>query len=57
MVEAMIVLATLLRAFRFEHAGETPMPVQQITLRPDQGMPMHVRPRHAAPRFDTDDLS
>ena len=57
MVEAIIVLATLLRAFRFEHAGETPMPVQQITLRPDQGMPMHVRPRQVAPRFDTSDLS
>lgn len=47
MVEAVIVLATLLRRLRFEHAGEeAPMPVQRITLRPSQGMPMRVAERH-----------
>lgn len=47
MVEAVIVLATLLRRLRFEHAGEeAPMPVQRITLRPGQGMPMRVIARH-----------
>lgn len=46
MVEAVIVLAALLRRLRFEHAGEAaPMPVQRITLRPDGGMPMRVRAR------------
>lgn len=49
MVEAVIVLATLLRALRFDYAGaEPPAPLQQITLRPRDGMPMRVAPRNAA---------
>ena len=45
MVEAVIVLATLLRRLRFDYAGEeAPMPVQRITLRPRQGMPMRLKP-------------
>lgn len=48
MVEAVIVLATLLRRLRFAYAGEEPpVPVQRITLRPHGGMPMRVAPRHA----------
>ncbi|WP_332693227.1 cytochrome P450 [Bosea sp. (in: a-proteobacteria)] len=47
MVEASIVLATLLRALRFEHTGEAPMPVHHVTLRPRHGMPMRVTPRRA----------
>ncbi|MEN5082989.1 cytochrome P450 [Bosea sp. TWI1241] len=46
MVEAVIVLATLLRRLRFAHAGETqPVPVQRVTLRPADGMPMRVSKR------------
>jgi cytochrome P450 len=49
MLEATIVLATLLRSLRFSHAGDTePEPVQRITLRPKGGMPMTVRARPAA---------
>ena len=49
MVEAVIVLATLLRRLRFDYAGEeAPMPVQRITLRPRQGMPMRVAARKTA---------
>ena len=48
MVEAVLVLATLLRRLRFDYAGdEAPMPVQRITLRPRRGMAMRVTPRHA----------
>ena len=46
MVEAVIVLAVLLRRLRFDYAGsDAPMPVQRITLRPGQGMPMRVTVR------------
>lgn len=46
MVEAVVVLASLLRRLRFAYAGEAaPMPVQRITLRPREGMPMRVTPR------------
>ena len=49
MVEAMIVLATLLRGLRFDYADEeAPMPVQRITLRPRNGMPMRVAARRTA---------
>lgn len=49
MVEAVIVLATLLRRLRFAHAGETqPVPVQRVTLRPAGGMPMRVSKRDRA---------
>jgi len=44
--EAIIVLAHLTRAFRFDLApGHTVKPVQRITLRPQGGMPMLVTPR------------
>lgn len=47
MIEASVVLATLLRTLRFRHAGEAPMPVHHVTLRPQHGMPMRVMPRRA----------
>lgn len=44
--EAIIVLAHLTRAFRFDLApGHAVRPVQRITLRPQGGMPMLVNPR------------
>ena len=44
--EAIIVLAQLTRAFRFDLApGHQVRPVQRITLRPQGGMPMLVTPR------------
>ncbi len=44
--EAIIVLAHLTRAFRFDLApGHAVKPVQRITLRPQGGMPMLVTPR------------
>ncbi|HMN73291.1 MAG TPA: cytochrome P450 [Rhodoblastus sp.] len=46
MQEAIIVLAHLTRAFRFDLApGHVVRPVQRITLRPQGGMPMLVAPR------------
>jgi cytochrome P450 len=46
--EAIIVLAHLTRAFRFDLAeGHVVHPVQRITLRPQGGMPMIVRRRPA----------
>jgi cytochrome P450 len=46
MVEAMIALACLTRALRFSFAGaKDPEPLQRVTLRPKDGMPMLVRPR------------
>ncbi|HKN27935.1 MAG TPA: cytochrome P450 [Roseiarcus sp.] len=43
MQEAIIILANLLRAFRFELvAGHPVMPQQRVTLRPRGGMKMHV---------------
>ncbi len=46
MVEAVLTLSTLLRSLRFDHAGEQPpVPVHQITLRPQGGMPMRVTAR------------
>jgi cytochrome P450 len=51
MVEAVIVLSTLVRRLGFEYAGEgEPVPVQRITLRPRDGMPMRVTPRAGAPK-------
>ncbi|MFO1137188.1 MAG: cytochrome P450 [Rhodoblastus sp.] len=44
--EAVIVLAHLTRAFRFDLApGHVVRPVQRITLRPQGGMPMQATPR------------
>jgi cytochrome P450 len=44
--EAVIILANLLRAFRFELVeGHPVMPRQRVTLRPREGMKMHVKKR------------
>lgn len=46
MTEAVLGLTMLIGAFRFEYAGrDPPVPMQQITLRPQGGMPMKVRAR------------
>jgi cytochrome P450 len=46
MQEATIILANLLRSFRFDLlAGHSVMPQQRVTLRPRDGMKMHVRRR------------
>ena len=49
MQEGMILLANLLRAFRFDLVeGHPVMPRQRVTLRPRSGMKMHVRTRGSA---------
>lgn len=45
MAEAEIILSTLTRAFRFEAAGDWPMPVQRVTLRPAAPVWLHAAPR------------
>ncbi len=46
--EAQVVLAHLMRAFRFEHVETHDVrPVQRVTLRPKDGMPMRLSPRTA----------
>ena len=46
MQEGIILLANLLRAFRFDLvAGQAVMPQQRMTLRPRGGMKMHVKRR------------
>jgi cytochrome P450 len=46
MIEAAVILATLVRAFRFYHvAGHKPKPVARVTLRPAAGMPLRVGAR------------
>ena len=45
MLEISAVLVKLLPRFRFEHAGGSPTPVARITLRPQNGMSVFVRPR------------
>jgi cytochrome P450 len=42
MMEAALVLATILRRFRLEMAGPDPAPFPSITLRPEGGVPMRV---------------
>jgi cytochrome P450 len=42
LMEAQIVLATLLRRFRFEAAGPPPVPRLYLTLRPDGGVRLRV---------------
>ncbi len=45
-VEAVAMLATFVRAMRFEvPAGHVPVPVSGVTLRPTGGMPLRVWPR------------
>jgi cytochrome P450 len=49
MLEGIILLAHLLRAFRFDLVkGHVVMPLQRVTLRPREGMKMHVKPRDRA---------
>jgi cytochrome P450 len=46
MIEAVAVLATLVRALKFHPvAGHQPKPVARVTLRPKGGMPLLVTPR------------
>jgi cytochrome P450 len=46
MVEAVLSLTMLMRQLRFEFAGDqVPVPIHQITLRPQGGMPMQIRRR------------
>jgi cytochrome P450 len=42
MMEMVIVLARLLKRFRFEHVGAHPVPVMKITLQPDTELPMRL---------------
>ena len=45
MIEATVVLATLVRAARFDWDGRhLPEPVSRITLQPKGGMPLAVSP-------------
>jgi len=49
MQEGIILLAHLLRAFRFDLVeGHVVMPLQRVTLRPREGMKMHVKRRDRA---------
>jgi cytochrome P450 len=45
MMETVLVLATLLRRFRFEPAGPDPLPFPSITLRPDRPVRMRLAAR------------
>jgi cytochrome P450 len=46
MIEAAVVLALVVRAFRFRAVdGHRPHPVARITLRPHGGMPLYIEPR------------
>jgi cytochrome P450 len=46
MIEAAIILATVVRAFRFQPvAGHRPKPVAKVTLRPAGGMPLLIMNR------------
>jgi len=46
MIEAVAILATLVRALRFHPvAGHKPVPVARVTLRPKGGMPLLITPR------------
>ena len=46
MIEAVAILATLMRSHRFEIVDDyRPTPVSRVTLRPSNGMPMRVWPR------------
>jgi len=49
MQEGIVLLANLLRAFRFELVqGQSVMPQQRVTLRPNGGLKMHVKRREKA---------
>ncbi len=46
LIEAAVILATLIRAFRFVPVpGHKPKPVARVTLRPAGGMPLFIAPR------------
>jgi len=46
MIEAVVILATLVRAIRFRPvAGHKPKPVARVTMRPAGGMPLLIEPR------------
>jgi cytochrome P450 len=47
MMQAQIILATLLARFRFEPSGPQPTPVMHMTIRPDPGVVLTVRPLQA----------
>jgi cytochrome P450 len=53
MMQAQIILATLLARFELTPAGPAPMPVMHMTVRPDPGVLLFARPaddhRRAAP--------
>ena len=52
MQEGIILLAHLLRAFRFDLVkGHVVMPLQRVTLRPREGMKMHVKRRDRGLEF------
>lgn len=47
MTEAIVILATLLRDFRFAPVhGHAVKPVMTITFRPEGGLPLYITPRH-----------
>jgi len=45
MMQAQIILATLLARFAFSPAGPPPVPVMHMTIRPDPGVDLTIRPR------------
>lgn len=46
MMQAQIILATLLARFRFTPAGPAPVPVMHMTIRPDPGVLLKAEPRN-----------
>ncbi len=46
LIEAILAIGAICRSLRLDHAGDRPPePIQRITLRPRDGMPMALRPR------------
>jgi cytochrome P450 len=46
MIEAVTILAALVRAFRFQRVpGHKPKPIARVSLRPQGGMPLLIEPR------------
>ena len=57
MQEGIILLAHLLRAFRFDLVeGQVVMPVQRVTLRPRGGLKMHAKQRAGAQLSTTENF-
>ena len=46
MMQAQIILATLIQRFRFRPSGPGPKPVMTMTVRPDPGVFLEIRPLH-----------